>query len=47
MTPVQIQNELLHWVDEKMATIRNEIFTMKGISLGLALAASIDILTRV
>jgi len=47
MTPVQIQDELLHWVDEKMATIRNEIFSMKGSGLGLALAASIDIFARV
>lgn len=47
MTPDQIKDELSHWVDEKMDTIRNEIFTMKGTSLDLALISYIDILARV
>jgi hypothetical protein len=31
MSPTQIQDKLSRWVEERMATIKNEIFTMKGI----------------
>ena len=32
-SPKQIEEELSHWVDEKMPVIRNEIFNMKGTHL--------------
>jgi len=47
MNPTQIRDELLHWVDEKMATIRNEIFTLKGTVTNPIPITSIDILARV
>jgi len=46
-TPNEIHDELLQWVDEKMDTIRNEIFTMKGIGSDLVSATSINTLARV
>lgn len=42
MNPTQIQEELLCWVDEKMAVIKNEIFTLKGIGTNSGLVASAD-----
>ena len=45
--PTQIKNELLHWVDEKMDVIRNKIFTLRGIGIGLVLMVFINALTRV
>jgi len=47
MNPTQIRDELLRWVDEKMATIRNEIFTLKGTATDSVFMTSIDILARV
>jgi len=50
MSPKKIQDELLRWVDEKMATIKNEIFTMKGTGSDLASVvsgSSADVLARV
>lgn len=34
LSPTQIQDKLLHWVDEKMDAIRNGIFTLRGIGIG-------------
>jgi GMP synthase PP-ATPase subunit len=47
MSPTQIQDELLRWVDEKMATIKNEIFTLKGTSTDSMLMGFVEILSRV
>ena len=47
MNPKQIQDELLRWVDEKMDTITNEIFAMKGTGSNSIPMVSIDILARV
>ena len=46
-SPKQIKDELSDWIDEKTATIRNEIFNMKGTNPDLVPAASVDIFIRI